>query len=104
SILNQLADGYDNVAAISTVTGEGLEGLVELLEEFAGHNMQWVRLSIPADRHDIVSWMHREGRVDRIAHLTDSTTWIEGSIPKKLQGKVTDFLTLEIPEPERMAG
>jgi GTP-binding protein HflX len=96
--LGQLAEGYDRVAAISTETGEGLEGLVELLEEFAAHKMLWVRLSVPADRHDVVSLMHREGRVDKIVHLPDSSTWIEGTVPKKFQRKVTEFLTLEIPD------
>jgi len=98
SLLKQLADGYDSVAAISATTGEGLENLVDLLETFAAHNMVWVRLSVPASRHDVISLMHREGRVDRILHLDDSTTWLEGTLPKKYQKQVIDFLTLEIPE------
>lgn len=97
SVLSEIADGYDYVAPVSTLTGEGLQNLVELLQELASENMIWVRLSIPADRHDIVSLFHRDGHVDRILHLEDSTTWLEGTLPKKHKGKISGFMTLEIP-------
>lgn len=97
SNLGHLTEGYDHWVPFSTVTGEGLEDLLVLLEDFAGANMMWVRLRIPAGRHDIVSLMHREGRIDRIHHLEDSSTWIEGTLHKKFRGQVGEFLTLEIP-------
>ncbi len=98
SMLAQLADGYDYAVATSTVTGEGLEQLVTILTELAAHNMLWVRLSLPADRHDLVSMLHREAHIERIIHLEDATTWIEATIPQKLRPQVIEYLTLEIPE------
>ncbi len=95
--LQQLAEGYDNVVTTSTITGEGLNELVELMAEMAGHKMLWVRLSLPADRHDILSLIHREGHVERIHHLSDGTTWVEATVPQKLRNRVTEFLTLETP-------
>src|SRR5690606_26191242 len=73
ALLQQLADGYDYVVATSTISGEGLQDLVEVMTEMAGHQMLWVRLSLPAGRHDIVSLIHREGTVERMVHLDDGT-------------------------------
>ena len=98
SMLQSLADSYDHVVATSTVTGEGLTDLVAMLEEFAGHDMLWVRLAIPPSRHDVLSLIHREGQMERVVHLADGTTWLEAVLPKKFQGRVAEYLTLEIPE------
>lgn len=98
SMLQHLAEGYDFVVATSTVTGEGLEDLVGILTELAAHSMLWVRLSLPADRHDLVSLIHREGHIERLLHLDDATTWIEATVPKKYRNQVSQYLTLEIPE------
>lgn len=98
SVLQELAEDYEYVVATSTVTGEGIDELVELMTELAAHDLLWVRLSVPADRHDIVSLFHREGQADRMVHMDNGLTWIEGSIPKKYRNQVSEFLTLEIPE------
>lgn len=97
--LQSLADGYDYVVATSTITGEGLTDLVQMLEELAGHDIMWVRLQIPPQRQDVVSLIHREGTIERQMHLADGSTWMEASLHKKLQGKVAEFMTLDVPEP-----
>ncbi len=98
SMLQSLAEGYEYVVATSTMTGEGLTDLVAVLEELAGHDMQWVRLSLPPNRHDLLSLIHREGQMERLVHLHNGDTWLEAVLPKKYKGRVADYLTLEIPE------
>lgn len=98
AMLQQLADGYEYVVATSTYNGEGLKELAELLEELAGHDMQWMRVALPPDRHDLVSMVHREGTIERQTHLADGTTWMEVVVPAKMKKRLMDYLTLEIPE------
>lgn len=98
AMLNQLAEGYEHVVTTSTVTGEGLQRLVDVMEEMAAHNMLWMRLAIPPSRHDLVSLIHREGAIERQAHLEDGTTWLEVQVPGKLKKRLIEYLTLETPE------
>jgi GTP-binding protein HflX len=99
SLLHKLSDGYDYVVATSTITGEGLPRLVEKMQELANHDMQWMRLRIPPDRHDLVSLLHREGHIHRMQHEEhDATTCVEAEIPRRFRDQFLDFMTLDIPE------
>jgi GTP-binding protein HflX len=98
AMLQQLADSYEYVVATSTVTGDGLPRLIEMLEILAGHDMLWMRLAIPADKHDLVSLIHREGHIERLSHLPDGTTWMEATVPGKFKKRLAEYMTLEVPE------
>ena len=98
SYLQQLAEGYDYVVTTSTITGEGLQKLVAMMEELAAHDMVWMRLAIPPSNHDLVSLVHREGHIEKSRHLDDGTTWMEATVPGKFKKRLMPHLTLEVPE------
>jgi len=106
SMLQPLSDSYDYVVATSATTGEGLQTLVDVMSELAAHDLIWMRLSIPPDRHDLVSLIHRDGHIEQIVHLEEGNTWIEASVPRKYKPRLIEYLTLDKPpveatEPEK---
>lgn len=98
AMLSTLGEGYETVVATSTLTGEGLDTLAHAMEEFLAESVQWMRLRIPPQRHDVVALAHRLGKVHRLHHEEDGNTWIEATVPKKSKDKFLEFLTLDIPQ------
>jgi GTP-binding protein HflX len=95
SMLGPLSDGYDRVVATSTRTGEGLDTLAKLMAELAGHELEFLRLRIPPDRHDVVSLLHREAQVQSVEHgdgADDDHTYMQVVAPRKLHSRVEPFI------------
>ncbi len=91
-VIERLGEGRDHVVAVSAVTGDGLEELTAVIGELAGLSLQRVRLRIPPDRGDIVSLVHREGRVEDTSY-DEETTVLEAVIPRRLSKKLEQFMS-----------
>ncbi len=92
AMIGPIAEGYDRVIMTSTVTGEGLKELADLMTELAGHEMEQVTLRIPPDRHDVVSLLHREAHVQYLEHDEENAdTIVTVLIPAKLRSRVAEF-------------
>jgi GTP-binding protein HflX len=95
--LSLLYDGQDRIARISSVTGEGIEDLLDALAEMLAEEMETLILEAPQSRYDIVALAHREGAVTFEAHDNDSI-WLQVDFPRRLRGKVQEFIAPALPE------
>ena len=99
-VIERLSEGGSQVVAVSATSGEGLEELVAVIGELAELSLQRVRLRVPPDRGDIVSLVHREGRVEDTSY-DDETTVLEAVIPRRLSKKLQQFMSTT-PDAEKM--
>lgn len=89
--LESLRRGYDYVVETSTVTGEGLEKLRDLITELAGHDIAEVMLRVPPDKYDVVSQLHELGQVVSTEH-DDDITVIIARVPEKLMPRFERYV------------
>ena len=61
--LGQLAEGDPEVVALSAVTGEGTERLLERLGELLTRGARLHRITLPASDGARIAWLHRHGEV-----------------------------------------
>ena len=99
-VIERLSEGCSQVVAVSATSGEGLEELVAVIGELAELSLQRVRLRVPPDRGDIVSLVHREGRVEDTSY-DDETTVMEAVIPRRLSKKLQQFMSAT-PDAEKL--
>ncbi|CAN5394735.1 GTPase HflX [soil metagenome] len=76
----------------STMTGGGMDELKKYLADFAAKDLAIVHVRIPSTRHDIVSFLHREGHVLNEKYEDDEAV-LEVNLPMKFHSRVTEFLT-----------
>ena len=65
-----------------------------MLAEMAGHDLQRVRLRIPPSRGDILSLLHREGRVESQDFDADITV-VDAVVPRRLRTRLEPFMSRE---------
>lgn len=100
-----LLDGYDNPSSvaedlslpseyvpISAAQNLGMDRLLERIDEAISETfqLQTVTLAIPYDRNDLVSLVHRAGRVDHESY-DERGTLIEGVVPLRLMRRLSEF-------------
>jgi GTP-binding protein HflX len=90
----QLGEGYSHVVVTSTATREGLDELAAVLADMAGHDVQRVHLRIPPDRGDILSLLHREGRVESQEFDADIAV-VDAVVPRRLGTRLKPFMSAE---------
>jgi GTP-binding protein HflX len=69
--------------AVSAHTGEGIEELLELIENDLPHAPCLIDLVVPYDRGDLVARAHREGELDVVEHGEHGTRLV-GRVPESL--------------------
>ena len=79
---------------ISTKSGEGLETLAEKIEILLNSDKQIMNLSIPADRYDLISMIHREGTVIE-EQYNNSESIIKARVPAKAYNILTKYIIKE---------
>jgi GTP-binding protein HflX len=80
--------------AVSAHTGEGIEELLELIENDLPHAPCLIDLVVPYDRGDLVARAHREGELDVVEHGEHGTRLV-GRVPESL---AADLAALAGPE------
>jgi GTP-binding protein HflX len=81
---------YPNSLAISAVTGQGLDILLERIEGLLQSERQLTTLLIPYDRGDLVSMMHDQAIVNEETYQADGV-YLEAYIPHHLVGVVKQY-------------
>ena len=76
---------FPNSVAISALTGEGLETLLDRIEKVLEEQMVWLNVLIPYELGELVDLFHRRGLIGREEH-TETGTRIEGRMPGVLVG------------------
>ncbi len=82
---------YPNACFISAHTGQGIETLIEKMEEMLADDLHSLHLLIPHSRYDLVSRLHRIGCV-RSQTMQDEGVLIQGHIPPDLFEEVQSFV------------
>jgi GTPase len=78
---------------VSAKTGEGLDDLRAVLEEALPDRDQFVRVSVPYSRAELVARAHAVGEVTRAEHGPDGTL-LEARVPPELAAKLLRFAAI----------
>jgi GTP-binding protein HflX len=84
-----LGDRPDSVA-ISALTGQGVDALLEEIEEVLEAEMQRIEVLIPFERGDLVNLFHERGLIDVEDHIAEGTH-IVGRVPEYMVKDLADF-------------
>jgi GTP-binding protein HflX len=82
---------YPGSVAVSAKTGQGLDGLVEAIQEALTRGMKTYVLRIPHADYSIASLVMREGTVLE-EHHDDESTWLHCRIPGRIEKKVQPYI------------
>jgi GTP-binding protein HflX len=88
-----LSEMPDSVA-ISALTGDGLDDLLDEIEEVLESEMRHISVLLPFERGDLVSLIHERGLIEEESHGADGT-YIEGLVPDHLAVQLADFAASE---------
>ncbi|MBN1404209.1 MAG: GTPase HflX [Opitutales bacterium] len=80
----------DGAIYTSTLTGEGLEQLRNMLAELAEATLKASELLIPHDRYDIIAMLHETGCV-KSSEITDNGVQVSCNLPDRLKGLESSF-------------
>jgi GTP-binding protein HflX len=83
-------DDYPNAVAISAKTGEGIDHLLDTVDEVLRQRMIGIDVLIPYAEGGLVAMIHDLGVVDREEHLAQGTH-ISGRVPTTLAGRYTEY-------------
>lgn len=78
-----LRNKYNDSGFISTITGEGIDQVITILENETIDCRNEIKLAIPASRHDLISQIHKIGRVISMEYADDGTAEITAFIPEQ---------------------
>lgn len=78
-----LRNKYQDAGFISTITGEGMDQFISIIEEETIECINEIKLAIPASRHDLISQIHKIGRVISMEYADDGTAEITAFIPEQ---------------------
>lgn len=81
---------YTGSVAVSAKSGQGLDALVERIQEELTSGMKVLTLRIPHAEYHLVSLVMREGTVIEERH-DDDATWLRCRVPERLEWKVKNY-------------
>ena len=88
---------YPGSLAVSAKTGEGLDALIEAIQESLTKDMKTCTLRIPHADYRIVSIVMQGGTVLE-KRSDDAYTWLRCRIPQGMESKILQFIVAEDPE------
>ena len=88
---------YSGSLAVSAKTGEGLDALIEAIQESLTKGMKTYTLRIPHADYWVVSLVMREGTV-LDEHSDDTCTWLRCRVPQRMESKILQYIAAEYPE------
>ncbi len=86
---------HPHSVAISAVTGEGMDSLLEEIEHQVKSWRLRVKLVLPNHLTALVAELHRVGRVLDISYREDGTVSMTAHVPPQLQGKIKAYVVEE---------
>ncbi len=83
----------DDYLPVSAATGEGLDQLLQRIEESVASAFDYITLEvcIPYTRSELVGIFHRMGQIECEEYVEDGTI-IKGQVPSRLRSRFDDFL------------
>ena len=90
----ELESQFPDACFISAGTGEGLEHLQNRMSAMLAGRVQRLQLRIPQSRHDIVTRLHRDGKIISTDYEGQDVL-LQAVIPKSMQDLVAPFIEAE---------
>ena len=90
-VLAGLRRHFPSALFISVHSGEGIDSLIDRLEEWAANTTQTRELRVPASAGALIARLHRDGQVRRIEYQGDEAR-IVASLPRKLWPIFSEFI------------
>ena len=90
-VLDDWLEEYPGSVAISATRGQGLEQLLQEVEDMLKENLVYVTLRLPYDRGDLAALFHQQGTVVKMSHGEEGTN-IEGYLPRRWLEEVRPYL------------
>jgi GTPase len=87
----QALDSFPNSVAISALTGEGMNDLLQAAKDYLYENLQQVIVRLPYDEGSLIALFHEHGQVEKIEH-GQKDVLIQGRIPGRLLASFQPFL------------
>ncbi|MEM7384239.1 MAG: GTPase HflX [Verrucomicrobiota bacterium] len=87
----QLETHFEDACFISVETGEGMDLLIHRINDMLLDRVNRLRLRIPQSRNDLVSLLHREGKV-LTCEYEENDVITEVVLSKTLQGPFEDYI------------
>lgn len=84
-----LAD-HANAVAISALTGEGIDDLLQAVSELLYENLVKIAVSLPYEEGGLINIFHEQGLVEKIEHKRSGVE-INGRLPGRLVSKFKPF-------------
>jgi len=82
---------FEKSAAISAVTGAGIQDLLRLAESELFEEFVTVSVKLPYNQGQLISLFHDQGQIERVEHGRGSVL-IQGSIPGRLVARYQSFV------------
>jgi len=91
-------DHFDNAVSISALNGDGIQDLLNNIQQQLFENYRRVEILIPYDEGGLISMFHEQGLINRIEHMEDGVK-IQGKIPGRYLSVFSDYVISNI-DPE----
>ena len=90
----RLARRYAGSVSVSALTGEGVDGLLQTLEEALPHPPVEVTLQVPYAREDLVARLYRDAEVLEVRHEGEGT-WVHARVGLRELAAVREYVRSE---------
>ena len=91
NLVKDALGNFHNAVAISAVTGENLNGLIDEITRVIAPRTVAIDVCIPLTRMDLVNRIHEEGKVDTIEYSADSIH-IQATVPLRLANLTQPYM------------
>jgi GTP-binding protein HflX len=95
-------DDFERAVLVSSLTGEGIPGLLAAIDQELLVNMTPVKVRLPYQAGRLISLFHEHGVVERVEHASNAIL-IEGRLPKRLLAEFREYQRPSLPGPEPVA-
>ena len=82
---------YEEIIEISATEGLNLDKLLDLIEENIPYKLHKIEVLIPYDKGDIVSMLHRKGRILQ-EEYKDTGTYVVAEVGQEAYNKASEFI------------
>lgn len=99
----QAMESYPNSVAISALTGQGIEDLLQAVNASLYENYTAIIVKLPYQQGNLISLFHELGQVERLEHIRGGVI-MQGRLPGRLLARFQPYLTSSWAQPAVEAG
>lgn len=87
----QKMEGFPGAVAISALKGDGIDSLLESVQEKLFEMYESLTVDLPYNQGDLISLFHEEGQVESVTNEYEGVL-IQGRLPVRLLGRYKEFI------------